>query len=300
LVLVSVKAPQHREAAMAAIEAGKAVCVEWPMGANLAESEALAAAALSAGVRSFVVLQARAAPPVVHALELIRRGYLGRPISAAIQGSYSYWGDPVASGYSADVRNGANVLTIPGGHGLDLLTHLMGPITDLSARDTHLRQTAMATDLGHSVPVTSPDQFACIGSLASGALLSAHFVGAAARGEYFRLYLAGDEGELLLEGQGMPEIAALTLTGTNDPARPLAPIVVPASTRTFSGARPDGPAWNIAHFWGDILDDLAQDTRKTPDFEQGLQSRKVVDAIAQASLQTGSSPRLDAAQAPIE
>lgn len=135
-------------------------------------------AASRARVDTFVGVQARAAPPIVHAWALIEQGYVARVTSAAMHGSYGYWGNPASStGYSADVLTGATALTIPGGHGLDMLTFLFGEVASLSARETHLRDQAMAADEGRLIAITAPDQFACVGDLKSGALFSAISLG---------------------------------------------------------------------------------------------------------------------------
>ena len=70
LVSVVVRVPNHHQVVMAALNAGKHVYCEWPLGANLAEAEEMAALARSKGVRAMVGLQARrshiALPPRSH------------------------------------------------------------------------------------------------------------------------------------------------------------------------------------------------------------------------------------------
>ena len=57
LVAVTVKVPHHLELATAAINAGKAVYCEWPLGNGLEEAEALARMAQDKGVFAAVGLQ---------------------------------------------------------------------------------------------------------------------------------------------------------------------------------------------------------------------------------------------------
>src|SRR5438034_8859074 len=64
VVAVTVKVPYHLELATAALEAGKAVYCEWPLGNGLNEAETLAALAAGRGVRTIVGLQARQAPAI--------------------------------------------------------------------------------------------------------------------------------------------------------------------------------------------------------------------------------------------
>jgi predicted dehydrogenase len=62
LVVVSVKAPKHREAVLPAIQAGKDIFLEWPAGANLKETIEIADAARRKGIRAMVGLQGRHSP----------------------------------------------------------------------------------------------------------------------------------------------------------------------------------------------------------------------------------------------
>ena len=47
LVVVTVKVPHHRELVTTALQAGRMVLCEWPLGNELAEAEELAALAVS-------------------------------------------------------------------------------------------------------------------------------------------------------------------------------------------------------------------------------------------------------------
>ena len=61
---VTIRAPSHKAATLAAIEAGKDVFIEWPAGANLQETSELAAAAKAKGVKTIVGLQGRQSPVI--------------------------------------------------------------------------------------------------------------------------------------------------------------------------------------------------------------------------------------------
>src|SRR5438132_2110712 len=77
VVAVTVKVPHHLELATAALEAGKAVYCEWPLGNGLKEAETLAALAKKKGVLAVAGLQARSAPAVAYVRDLIKQGYVG-------------------------------------------------------------------------------------------------------------------------------------------------------------------------------------------------------------------------------
>src|SRR5207302_7065220 len=80
VVAVTVKVPHHLELASAALDAGKAVYCEWPLGNGLIEAETLAALAKKKGVLAVAGLEARSAPPGADVRDLIEQGYVGEVV----------------------------------------------------------------------------------------------------------------------------------------------------------------------------------------------------------------------------
>src|SRR5690606_29072582 len=77
LVVVTVRVPYHRELVTAALNAGKHVYCEWPLGNGLAEARELAALAEAGGQVAAVGTQMRVAPEVEYLRQLIADGYVG-------------------------------------------------------------------------------------------------------------------------------------------------------------------------------------------------------------------------------
>lgn len=77
VIVVSVKTPEHYRLTKPALEAKKAVFVEWPLGANLREAEDLSALAKSQNVKNVIGLQGRQNPSVVRAKQFVAEGKLG-------------------------------------------------------------------------------------------------------------------------------------------------------------------------------------------------------------------------------
>ena len=115
LVTVSVKVPDHHLPVMAAIEAGKHVYCEWPLGRNTDEAVGMRDAANRKGVRHAVGLQGQISPAINYTKDLIAEGYIGRVLSATMIGCAPNWGPTIDRAYQADFANGANLLTITGG-----------------------------------------------------------------------------------------------------------------------------------------------------------------------------------------
>ncbi len=184
VVAVTVKVPHHLELATAALEAGKAVYCEWPLGNGLKEAENLAALAKKKGVLAAAGLQARSAPPVAYVHDLIEQGYVGEVLSTTLIGSGMAWGPTVDpfNAYLNDKKNGATMLSIALGHAADALCHCLGEARELSATMTVRRKSFTIAETGESRPMTAEDQVCVTGLLEGGAAFSIHYRGGHSRG----------------------------------------------------------------------------------------------------------------------
>ncbi len=180
----AVKVPHHLELATAAVEAGKAVYCEWPLGNGLVEAQTLAALAKKKGVLAVVGLQARSAPSVAYVRDLIKQGYVGDVLSTSLVGSGMGWGPTVEpfNAYLNDRKNGATMLSIPLGHTADALCHCLGEVRELTATMTMRRKSFTIAGTGERKPMTVDDQVCFTGLLESGAALSIHYRGGHSRG----------------------------------------------------------------------------------------------------------------------
>src|SRR3989442_4470094 len=154
VVAVTVKVPYHLELATAALEAGKAVYCEWPLGNGLKEAEDLAALAKKKGVLAVAGLQGRSAPSGGYVRDLIKQGYVGEVVSTTLIGSGMGWGPTVEpfNAYLNEKKNGATMLSIALGHAADALCHCLGEVRELSATMTVRRKSFTIAGTGESKP----------------------------------------------------------------------------------------------------------------------------------------------------
>jgi len=287
VVVVTVKVPHHRELVAAAIAAGKAVYCEWPLGRDLDDARTMAALAAEKRVRTVIGLQARQAPAIEFVQELLRDGYVGEVLSTTMVG-LAVPGGVVArpNAYMLDKRNGANVLTIPVGHSLDVLTYVLGEFADLSAV-SHLRMPLITIEeTGEQVVKTAADQIAVIGTLKSGATASVHIREAVAGGTGFLWEINGAGGTLrITAGGAVPGIYPLTVAGArgrNEPAKLAIPAALtqrwPALT-SLEGA----PAFNVGRAYAAFAADLDTGTRTVPDFADAVRRHELLAAIESAA-----------------
>src|SRR5712691_12295636 len=102
LVTVSVKVPDHYRPVMAAIEAGKHVYCEWPLGRDSAEAVAMLDAAERQGARHVVGLQGQMSPAINYVKDLVAQGYVGKVLTATMIGCAPNWGATIDRAYQAD------------------------------------------------------------------------------------------------------------------------------------------------------------------------------------------------------
>ncbi len=130
LVLVATPNGLLSEVACAALRAGKHVLVEKPMGRNLAEANAMKAAADAAGRRLKIGFNHRYHPAIAEAHRRFASGQIGSFIHARAR--YGHGGRP---GYEKEWRGnrelaGGGELTDQGVHVLDLLQWFVGSAPD--------------------------------------------------------------------------------------------------------------------------------------------------------------------------
>ena len=287
VVAVTVKAPHHRALVSAALAAGKAVYCEWPLGRDLDDARAMATLAAKQGVRTVVGLQARQAPAIAFVQQLLRDGYVGEVLSTTMVG-LSIPGDVVVqpNAYMLDKTNGANLLTVPVGHSLDLLNYVLGEFADLSAVSDLRRPLITIEETGVQIVKTAADQIAVIGTLRSGATASVHIREAVAGGSGFLWEINGTDGTLRITADAaVPGIFPLTVAGAQG-RNQLAELAVPTALTqkwptltSLEGA----PAFNVGRVYAAFAADIASGTHTVPDFADAVRRHELIAAIERSA-----------------
>ena len=295
LVVVCVRAPNHYPLVKAALDAGKPVYCEWPLGRTTAEAEALAALARANGVPNVVGLQSRAAPIVNRMRDLVAEGYVGRVLSCSILGSAPTWGAVVDPHYraTADADQGITLLRVSGAHALDLMLYCLGEFSELTAFISTQRDRVTVAGSGECIAQTSPDQVLVQGRLQSGAMASYHMRGGMAAGSGQLFEINGTEGDLILS---TPELSAFQnadsqLRGSRGGA-PMEVLPVPDSYRTIGRGAPPGRIANVAELYARIARDLAAGSPLVPDFDLAVRRHHTLEAIQRAA-RTGMKQAVD-------
>jgi len=283
LVSVVVKAPSHHAVVMAALAAGRNVYCEWPLGANLAEAEEMAAQARKSGVKAMIGLQARCDPAIRHLRELVANGYVGDVVAVNMT---MFTGGvlerPSSRLWDRDRTKGISALTVRGIHTMDALSYCVGEFAEVSARVTTQVKQWRVADTGAMVDVDAPDNVAVTGVLGSGALVSVHVGTVPHNGSGWRMEIYGRDGTIVATSKGAPQRDANHLVGSQRGA-PLAPLPVPAHFTEMPPDTPAGPPLNVGHLYLRMAHAIRTGDPVQPDFDLAVRRHRLIDAIQQSS-----------------
>ena len=224
---VSIAAPNafHREIAVFAAEHGKHIWIEKPAGLGLADATDIATAVARAGVRSTVGYNYRHVPAVAAIRRMIADGELGRITHARGYFLADYAADPAVAltwRFSREL-GGAGVIDDLMSHVVDLLTFLVGPISEVAATEAIVvaQRPRAAPGAAHFArgsdsdlgPVENPDLCSAVLRFQGGAIGSAE-VGRVSVGHPCGLgfEIGGTDGFVSWNFERMLEFAAYTRT----------------------------------------------------------------------------------------
>ena len=143
-VIIAAPSFMHREIALGAAERGKHVLCEKPVGRSVAEADEIAAAVDAAGVSNGVGFTYLRVPLVLHAIDIVNSGLLGRPVSFRGWHAEDYLAEasaPFSWRLDAGLAGRCGALGDLGWHIIAIARALCGPIVSLSG----LSQTVHAT-----------------------------------------------------------------------------------------------------------------------------------------------------------
>jgi predicted dehydrogenase len=284
--LVAVRVPAHFELSKAAIEAGKPVYCEWPLGKDTREAEELAALARKKNVQTMVGLQRRCSPAFMYLRELVKDGYVGQVLSVHM----IHMGDGVLTRtadrtWQRDVTLGANTLTITFGHAMDALCMAAGELTEVSAVVSTQVPQWFESDTKRHVDVTSPDNVLLAGRLEGGAVVSVHLGVNPYHGSGFRLEIYGREGTLMMIGGGEAgQETQRRIVGGHKEDKTLQDLPVPDRFKWVPvETQAAGAGYDVGQMWVQFAKAIRGQGRVEADFDHAVRRHRMLDAIRKAS-----------------
>ena len=284
LIDVCIRVPYHHQVVMTALEAGKHVFCEWPLGANLTQAVEMRDLAKARKVSNAVGVQARGSPMFNYVKDLVTQGYIGQVGSCVMVGSLpGSTQRTAASAWIADPTKGANTLTIQGGHSIDALCYCLGDFREVSSVVATQTKEAVIAETREKLKINSPDHVLVSGVLKSGALASVFIGSVPYHGTGFSFQIHGTDGSLVVTGTSSAQIGDLTLHGGRASDKSMEEMPIPAKYQWVSSAVPAGPPFNVGQLLKKQADSIRSKSPLANDFDQAVRLHTLLDAIQRAS-----------------
>ena len=283
-IAVVVRVPSHYEPTKAAIEGGKHVYTEWPLGRNTAEAVELADLARERGVQTVVGLQSRVSPALMYIKELIEADYVGEVLSCSLttmrDGTLAR---PTGRTWQRDASLGANTLTIANGHVIDALRFVAGDFARVACMVSTQAKQWYETDTEEYVDVTSPDNVRVSGQLKSGAAAAVHVGAAPWAGSGYRMEIYGREGTLVATGSVSSQRGeTLRLQGAQR-SHQLEDLEIPDRFAFVPADFPQGDPYNVGQMYALFAEAVRTGQNRLPDFDTAVDLHRFIDTIQEAS-----------------
>lgn len=285
-VAVVVRVPSHYEPTRAAIEAGKPVYTEWPLGRTTAEAVELTALAKAKGVITAVGLQSRVSPALLYMKELIDGGYVGEVLACHVTTMRDGTLERLSSRtWQRDANLGANPLTIANGHVIDALRFVAGDFSRVACMVTTQIKQWYETDTQQMVDVTSPDNVLVSGKLARGAVASMHVGAVPWAGGGFRMEIFGREGTLVATGNVSSQRGDMLRLQGAQRSHELKDLALPDRYRHVPPGFPSGDPFNVGQMYALFAEAIrtGKSPARLPTFETAVELHRFIDTIKQAS-----------------
>ena len=283
-VAVVVRVPSHYGPTKAAIEAGKHVLTEWPLGQNTAEAVELANLAREKGVQTVVGLQSRVSPALLFVKELLETGYVGEVISCHVTtmraGALER---PSSDTWQRDITQGANTLTIANGHVIDALRFVAGDFARVACMVSTQAGQWYETDTQQYVDVTSPDNVRVSGQLESGAAVSVHVGAIPWAGTGFRMEIYGREGTLITTGSVSSQRGEMLRVQGAQGSNELQDMDIPERFVYVPSDFPQGDPFNVGQLYTLFAEAIRTGQNRAPTFETAVDLHHFIDTLKQAS-----------------
>ena len=283
-VAVVVRVPLHYEPTKAAIEAGKHVFTEWPLGRTTAEAEELAALAKAKGVQTAVGLQSRVSPAVLYVKELIDDGYVGEVLSCHVTTMRDGALERHSSrNWNLDISQGANTLTIANGHVIDALRFVLGDFKRVACMVTTQVQKMYETDTQKYIDVTSPDNVRVSGQLVRGAAATVSVGAVPWAGSGFRMEIYGREGTLVTTGSVSSQRGEMLRVQGAKGSNELQDLTLPERYFYVPDDFPRGDPFNVGQLYTLFAEAIRTGETRLPTFDTAVELHRFIDTIKKAS-----------------
>ncbi|MHA2504093.1 MAG: Gfo/Idh/MocA family protein, partial [Candidatus Kariarchaeaceae archaeon] len=211
IITVVVRIPNHFEMVKAALEAGKHVYCEWPLGATLEETSELAKLAKDKQVVTAIGFQGEHDPSLNYIKLLYENGWFGNILSVQMthltRGSLTR---PSRKEWVSEVKKGAHLMNIVGGHTINYLQFCFGMIEELTANLSIQMREIQFLDTNETAVSEIVDTILIQGKLSNGAILDFNISSVPYHSEGWTLRVNGSKGTIIAKSDILPQISPIS------------------------------------------------------------------------------------------
>jgi predicted dehydrogenase len=285
LVVVLAPAPQHAVVVKAAIAAGKDVYCEWPLTTSTRDSEELLRLAERAGIRHFVGLQRTVGASSLLLSDLLATRYAGDLRSVRMHVSMSGFGPTRSKSleWTLPADNFSHVLSIYGGHFMDMLFHAVGwPATLNAIVKTQFAEISAGAET--KVRNETPDVVMVMGTLQDGALFQVHIEGGKMNQRGLQIEVTGTDGDLeVLNERSFVTKHHDVIRGAQGQGGPWEEIAIPERFLTTPPSKLDVSVQDLAQLYAAVAEERRSGTKLTRNFNDAVAMHRLIDAIVESS-----------------
>ncbi len=301
--LIDIGSPNntHREIVLAAAEAGKMILCEKPLAMNVAEAEEMVAAVEKAGVPNMVWFNYRRVPAISLARQLVDEGRIGRPFhyratylqdwtiaTDVPQGGAALWrldAKVAGSGVTGDLL----------AHSIDTAEWLNGPIRSVVAKTETFVKERLHQETGKVEPVEIDDACMLLAVFANGSMGTFESTRyARGRKNYNTFELNGDRGSVFFDLED-PQYLDYFRYADPDTGKKVEDHLTgwsrihvtnfehPYMDKYWVPGCTIGYEHTFINALADFLESLETGRPVQPDFQSGLRTQKVCDAVLESA-----------------
>jgi predicted dehydrogenase len=287
LVVVLPPAPHHAALVREAVSAGKDVYCEWPLTTTIADTEDLLARATKAKVRHVVGLQRRMGPSARYVRDLLAQGYVGAIRSVRMHVSMNSFQSVRSEDleWTIPAENFSHVLSIYGGHFMDMLFYIVGSPSTVSAEVLNQFPNITIAETGKTHPATTPDQVLVIGGLVNEGVFTIQIEGGKRNNSGLQIDITGTKGDLKISnGLSFQNPKDNLVEGSQANGESIRPLPVPLNYSSLPPSTLDASVLDLAHLYAAYARGREDKTYRAPNFADALWMHRFIDLISKASL----------------
>ena len=289
LVTVAVRPRMHHPLTMEALRAGKPVYCEWPLALDTAEALEMASVAAQGNIPTAVGLQGRFAPAISWARQLVADGAVGRPMSFVVSQMLSKFDVDRDRAWLVRHEEASGALFVAFAHVMDSVRFILGEVANISARQLTLSPAGVFTD-GGEFEWRTADTVMAMAELAGGVVGTAYVSNTTSPPQGYSLRIIGEEGHILLAAPSYYQFSPVKVSvgpmqvsvGGKETAT-LEEVAIPARYAMELPVTEGHSAYNVAGALVDFAHSIREERRFRPDFEDGLELHRLLDAVMTSS-----------------